>query len=97
MSRPALLIAGTCLLLGCTSEQGEPPAGAASSAPATSSVAPDPTRTTVDDRGGVGAHKDLASSTCTADSQGVWSSSAGVDNPTKAKQDYTVEVSVVDP
>ncbi|WP_168582855.1 hypothetical protein [Gephyromycinifex aptenodytis] len=51
----------------------------------------------MDDKGGVGAHKDLTAPACAADANGVWGFSGKVDNSTKTAQDYTVEVSVVDP
>ena len=86
------------LLGGCSADPaadgGTPPPTAHADAV---SPTPTPAGTTVDDAGGVGAHKDLAAPTCTADAKGVWNFSGSVANPEKSAQRYTVELSVVDP
>ena len=93
---PALLVA-LVGLAGCSSGEPDAPMSSGPVTPAVGSATPAPTGTTVADKGGVGAHKDLTSPSCTVDAAGVWSFTGSVANPEKSAQRYTVELSVVDP
>lgn len=90
-----------CALSGCSAENPGSPSATSADSGTTAQTTPilpaAAAATTVDADGGVGAHKDLAAPTCTADSAGKWSFSGTIKNPTKATQSHEVEASVVNP